>query len=1276
MKSFLQRLLKFGAYTVAGIVIALAIAVGLFRLFLPRLPEYQEEIKGWASTAIGMEVEFSGMDARWGLSGPELEFYDTELVRPSTQARVIAAAEVRVGVALTRLLVDRKLVVDRVVVSGTSVELRQREDGQWWLQGTPANAFTLPRTAGTEGLSDVVVVGEDIEVIFLQPGDERPRFFDVVNAVVSIDNNRLAFDSDIRLPEDLGRRLELSATQLLTVPEDERHWDITIDAPDTDLAGWSQILQPEDRRLSSGKGDLDLSLAYAEGQVRNASMDIDFVDIAMRENEQFDLEGRFEYISHADGWLIATEEYRLSTPEHVWPEASLRAETSTESDGSVAMLDLRASYLRLDDFALFSPWLAAEHGQTLIDTDPTGVVLDLVATVSDIGSDSPGFDIEARLDGVGIAERGNWPGVRGFSGVVRANRLGGRLEIQSTDLTAELSKYYDRPLDITSAEGTVIWRHSDARTTILSDGIRIRNDVFDSESNVQLTIEADGSSPVIDLASTWNIRDLAQVNNFIPASLLKPKLRDWLQTAFEAGSIPRGATVLKGPLDKFPFDNDEGRFLIEATIRNLVFNYHPDWPKSDQTTMDVVLDRTRLYSTQNQSLNMGNQIVDASIEIADLREPILSMEAFSTGTLDTIRTFTSQSPIADVFGGQLERVTVTGDATFGISLTVPLLDPKAFDFTARLASNNGTLEIEGFGPQVTDLVGGLTIQREDISSEALGATFLGQPVTIDLSMSEDPRFSVVATTQGVATATAIVEELGMPLEGVISGEAPYQSHILFPKGGDDVESQFTIQIESDLEGMGILLPEPVGKTESSTLEIRGDIRLAESGERIESAGFAENQIAWNVAFDKVEEAWDLDRGVVTAGGDVMRAAETRGLHIRGTTTTVRLDDWLSLSRSGEEESGVAERIRSIDLVIEDLFAVGQHLKGHHLRVDRSARDWLVQIEGEHVVGSVFVPYEFGTERAMVVEMQRLHLPGDDVSPKDDLFLDPRTLPPITLKTDDFALGARNLGAVDAQVSRVPDGLEATSIVTQDDTFGIDATGRWLVDQTDPSGSRTYVSGTLKSTDVEPTMARLDFAPGIVSKEMTVGFDIGFSGGPRADFLESLDGEVSVEFGAGQLEEVEPGAGRMFGLMSVTALPRRLSLDFRDVFNKGFGFDKISGRFRIDDGESYTCDLSLEGPAADIGIVGRAGLVDRDYDQTAVVSANFGSTLPTMGAVVAGPQAAAALLIFSQIFKKPLQEVGQVYYSIGGSWDEPAMDSTDSESFAADSELAGCLADSE
>ena len=136
--------------------------------------------------------------------------------------------------------------------------------------------------------------------------------------------------------------------------------------------------------------------------------------------------------------------------------------------------------------------------------------------------------------------------------------------------------------------------------------------------------------------------------------------------------------------------------------------------------------------------------------------------------------------------------------------------------------------------------------------------------------------------------------------------------------------------------------------------------------------------------------------------------------------------------------------------------------------------------------------------------------------------------------------------------------------------------------------------------------------------------------------------------------------------------RRLSLDFSDVFQKGFGFDKIEGTFRIVDGDTYTCNLSLEGPAADIGIVGRAGLVSQDYEQAAIVSANFGNALPIGAAVIAGPQAAVAALIFSQIFKKPLQDLSQVYYDIEGSWDEPNMSSSGADSFANKGRLAGCV----
>ncbi len=192
--------------------------------------------------------------------------------------------------------------------------------------------------------------------------------------------------------------------------------------------------------------------------------------------------------------------------------------------------------------------------------------------------------------------------------------------------------------------------------------------------------------------------------------------------------------------------------------------------------------------------------------------------------------------------------------------------------------------------------------------------------------------------------------------------------------------------------------------------------------------------------------------------------------------------------------------------------------------------------------------------------------------------------------------------------------------------------------------------------------------------MGILFDMSWGGGPRADFLALLDGDVKLLLENGQLEEVEPGAGRMLGLVSFVALPRRLSLDFRDVFNKGFAYDRIEGSFEVEDGIASTCDLSLQGPSADIGIVGRVDLEDEIYEQGAVISANVGNTLPLVGAVVGGPPGAAAMLIFSQIFKKPLAEVGQVYYAMSGAWDDPAIESVSSGRFVDYGRLAGCLAD--
>jgi uncharacterized protein (TIGR02099 family) len=1277
MRNFLQRLTRIMAYVAGGLVILLAIAVGLFRLFLPRLPAYQEDIKRWASEAIGMQVEFSGMDARWGLSGPEVEFYNAELISKDTHSRIVAADEVSLGVGLVRLLVDRKFVVDRVKVRDSAIEVRQLPDGQWWVQGAPLDKLIPARAgAGSTDIGNIEVVGENIRVQFLQPGDERPRRFRVTRLLARRDDMRLAVDANVELPDDLGRRLTVSATQLLSDEAAERRWDVTVDIDDIKLAGVTALQPEEAARFDSGGGDITVSFSVKDKRVTGATADLDLDDIGIAGMSGVALSGRIEYLLNDDGWLVAADGLKASTPAGKWPASNLRFEAGTDENRHIDSVDIRASYLDLAFIALLRPWLGDAQRALVTDFVPSGTVHDLTLTMSGMDGDSPQFSVSADFHDLGIAASRGRPGVRGFSGSIRADRSGGLLEIDSHGLLVTAPKVLGKALELDTAAGTLVWRTSNDHTRVLSDSIVLNNDFFDSETSVEVSFEGAGKSPVVDLDGTFSIDDVAVARDYIPFMPERPNTSKWFREGLLSGRIPEGRIRLQGPLDELPFENDaKGRLLVEGKVRDAVVVYQPSWPAAQVIDADILVDNMRLYTGHNHIINAGNEIVDAKLEIADFRNPVLTLSAVAKGTLESFRQLSIQSPIAEIFGGQLDHVHVSGDATASLDLSVPIRNWRDFSFTTKLQMSGGTLQFEGFHPPLTDLSGMVTIRRDDVSSEALGGTFLGQPVSITVAQApvNQPAFRVVASATGSATAAALVRDLGLPLGDHVTGATDYTAKLLFPRGDVEEPASFTIEFDSNLAGLAVDFPRPLHKEAGEKLATTGNIVFPRGGDRIESSGAAGDLLSWQMAFTK-KTGWDIDRGQIVFGSRLLddMQAETRGLHIRGHADYVYAQDWFDLSRERQSGTGVGDRIRSIDVTIGDLHLIGQHLVNHRVRVDRSANEWLVQLDGDQILGSAFVPYDLESGEPIVIEAERMLLPGDDEK-RETKAIDPRSLPPITIKAQDLAFGKRHLGAVEAKFERTAEGLVAEHIDAKDNTFEIAGAGRWVVDEKDPAGSRSYLEATLTSTDVERTMRRLDYDPGITSNDLSMRLDLSWSGGPSEQLLGALDGSVKLRIGAGQLAEVRPGAGRVFGLMSVAALPRRLALDFSDVFGKGFGFDKISGSFRIVDGDTYTCDLSLEGPAADIGIVGRAGLVSRDYEQTAVVSASFGNALPVAGALVAGPQVAAALLIFSQIFKKPLQEVTQVYYSIGGSFDEPQIDTISAEQFAASGVVAGCIA---
>jgi uncharacterized protein YhdP len=240
--------------------------------------------------------------------------------------------------------------------------------------------------------------------------------------------------------------------------------------------------------------------------------------------------------------------------------------------------------------------------------------------------------------------------------------------------------------------------------------------------------------------------------------------------------------------------------------------------------------------------------------------------------------------------------------------------------------------------------------------------------------------------------------------------------------------------------------------------------------------------------------------------------------------------------------------------------------------------------------------------------------------------------------------------VQATLVKLDDGISLKQLTATSATFNVSATGEWR----GKDAGLGRVQGALTSSDVQATLKQLGYVPVIEAKSGRMDFDLGWVGAPTGAALSEAVGHVQLSLDNGQVVGLNPGAGRVLGLTSVAALRRRLALDFSDLTDKGLAFDTVRGDLDLREGSAYTDNVLVKGPAAEIGLIGRVGLKNKDYDQTAVVTGSVGNSLP-LAALAGGPVVGAAVLLFTQVFKQPLKGLARGYYRITGSWDNPTVE---------------------
>ena len=146
--------------------------------------------------------------------------------------------------------------------------------------------------------------------------------------------------------------------------------------------------------------------------------------------------------------------------------------------------------------------------------------------------------------------------------------------------------------------------------------------------------------------------------------------------------------------------------------------------------------------------------------------------------------------------------------------------------------------------------------------------------------------------------------------------------------------------------------------------------------------------------------------------------------------------------------------------------------------------------------------------------------------------------------------------------------------------------------------------------------------------------LSWQGEPATIDYPTLGGELKLQADDGQFLEIQPGFGKLISLMSLQALPRRIGLDFSDVFSKGFQFDHIGAEARIEDGLMGIKEFRMRGSAAEVQTTGEVDLARETQNLNVRVVPALGDSAAT-ALVIVNPVAGVAAAIAQRPAPRPV-----------------------------------------
>ena len=1230
--------------------ISLAMLIALTRLVLPLLVDDPDQVAAWIGSRIDRVVSIGEVRGDWVGLGPQLSLLDVGIA--ADDGTVLRVPRAELAIDLSALLSWRRsLSTFRLI--GLDLELLLDADGRWQLSGFKGGGDSkLSMGAlGALVLSDVRVRVRDQAGNFdLLLGSERLHVrssgarMHLSGKVRHLDSDSVPLQVIVDMDQSRGAgELYLGAQgmDLGRISRDQGLPHLHMLAGVGDMQGWAQW---RDRKVVSARVHVAM-----DSVVLQAGSDL-VIDEGVQITPQAYLPRlAFDARLQRDGDVMQLDVLDLQLGEH----EPARLSMNHQLGAPLGMLRLESLPLApLADVAMLLGAVPHELRRWLYQASIHGVAS--VGRATWRGEDE--FEAHLAVDGLLASADGMVPGFRVAHAQLYADQAGALLQLPEQKVELRMPGVFRKAFLFDALGGEIsAWREGDGWQLAAPELAFVGED-YRGQLHGGVLLSA-GEAPLLDLQAVVTGARVPAAKLFWPINKLGETAVQWLDDALVDGTVEHGRAVIRGPATHFPFDDGSGHFEASAMVTDAVLDYHPDWPRAEGISARARFINAGMDIEADAGQVLGNKADKASARIADFADTPLHLDVSGSGSGAQLLRFLRATPIGAGHAAHLAPVRVGGRGQLAFKLELPLGSEGQTKLDGGVMLRGASLDHDGYDLHFTDANGRVAFDQDGFQVSKMTMRHGADEAELDMAAGEhagqDLAFSAdLRSPFDVAELLQRVPALA-PLQPRLSGRAQWHAALRVPAGPAHPQ----LLLESNLQGIGIDLPAPLGKPVRSQLPLRLSLPLpVEEGIVLASLG---RRVAVAARLPTADRPLAVQARL---GAAVAGSLPPRGIAIDGRTPQVEVDDWLAAITAlrGDDSGGEVEEdgveLHSVDVRVDDLVIGERSLGLTQARLQPQVSGWQLDLDGSAMSGRVDVPRASSTQ-PLVAKFKRVYWPdATDVGSDPDTAGSawdrlPQSLPPLQLDVDDLRAGEMRLGHFSWR--SVPDsvGMDIQALTIKSPQMAIQASGSW---RGNGGASTSRLQLQLEANDLGDMLESLGFAGLIAGGRTEVTSTLQWPGSPGAFDMAILDGELDARVGEGRILDVEPGAGRIFGLLSLREIPRRLSLDFSDFFRSGMSFNSITGHFDLRNGNASTDNLVIDSPAAHILITGRTGLRDKDYDQMMTVTPRAGAALPVVGALAGGPVGAAAGVVIQGILSKPLGEATRSQYHVGGTWDDPQI----------------------